>query len=60
MSIWTDLLFQHGHIAEPRLARSLAEDPTAPRKAPPAARSRAPREEDHRRGRGPLRTCATC
>jgi hypothetical protein len=30
MSIWTDLLFHHGHIANPDLARSLAGPAPAP------------------------------
>ena len=39
MSIWTDLLFHHGHIGNPDLARSLAgpaPDQPAPAPAGPA------------------------
>ena len=40
-SLWTDLLFLHGHIADPRLARRLLSPapPTEPELpiAPPAA-----------------------
>lgn len=39
MSTWNDLLFLHGHIANPDLARSLAE-------ASPAGRAPAPDAAD--------------
>ena len=29
-SLWTDLLFLHGHITDPELARRLADMPAAP------------------------------
>lgn len=32
-SLWTDLLFLHGHIASPELARRLANAPTPQDKA---------------------------
>jgi hypothetical protein len=33
-SLWTDMLFLHGHIADPELARRLAQ-PAPPEQAPP-------------------------
>jgi len=46
-SLWTNLLFMHGHIADPELARRLADAPKPParptgkrRKAQPASNER--------------------
>ncbi|MFC4763399.1 hypothetical protein [Dyella koreensis] len=38
-SLWTDLLFLHGHIASPELARRLADVPT-PQDKPRGSRER--------------------
>lgn len=39
-SLWTDLLFLHGHIASPELARRLADTP-APQDKPRGRRERS-------------------
>jgi hypothetical protein len=41
-SLWTDLLFLHGHLSDPELARRLADMPPAP-PADPAAMDRPDR-----------------
>jgi len=41
-SIWKDLLFLHGHIADANLARRLADAPKAERK-PQARKEKTPR-----------------
>lgn len=45
-SLWTDMLFLHGHIASPDLARRLAQ-PTPPA-APPKSGGSKPRPARHR------------
>lgn len=39
-SLWTNLLFMHGHITDPALARRLAESPKSPSR-PSGKRQRA-------------------
>ena len=39
-SLWTNLLFMHGHITDPALARRLAETPKSPSR-PSGKRQRA-------------------
>jgi hypothetical protein len=41
-SLWTDLLFLHGHIADPRLARRLLSPAPPPEPPPPVTCSAAP------------------
>jgi hypothetical protein len=40
-SLWTNLLFMHGHITDPALARRLAETPKTPSR-PAGKRQRTP------------------
>jgi hypothetical protein len=47
MSLWTELLFLHGHIADPELARRLVKpappaDPSVPKAGKTPARLRRP------------------
>jgi hypothetical protein len=53
-SLWTDLLFLRGHIADVWLARRLAGEP--PAEAPPEEERRTPAVEP-RRLPWPLRLC---
>ena len=43
-SLWTNLLFMHGHIADPELARRLANTPESTAR-PTGKRQRAPKAQ---------------
>ena len=47
-SLWTNLLFMHGHITDPELVRRLANDP-APSSRPSGKRQRSAKETDAER-----------
>ncbi|WP_147281693.1 hypothetical protein [Dyella solisilvae] len=52
-SLWTNLLFMHGHITDPELARRLANDPS-PSSRPSGKRERATKAAEAARKAAPV------
>lgn len=56
-SLWTDLLFLHGHITDWRLARRLSREPAPQAPSPAAVPAPDQRSVPARRGTLMLRLC---